>query len=89
MKLNELAERIGERSGVQAKVASRVMRETFALILAEIAEKGESAVPTLGRFVRREAAEGRTRIIFVPRKPATTVAEAEAEAGAGPEAGET
>lgn len=70
MKLVELAATVGEKSGVQAKMAQRVMKSLFAELLSELEAKGEVTVPTFGRFVKRSGAEGRERVIFVPRKPA-------------------
>ncbi|HEU0220848.1 MAG TPA: HU family DNA-binding protein [Paracoccaceae bacterium] len=70
MKLSELAETVGEKAGVQSKMAQRVMRSLFDQVLAELESKGEVVLPSFGRFVKRQPAEGKTRIIFIPRKQA-------------------
>lgn len=74
MKLPELSEAIGEKSGVPAKTAQRVLRSLFAHLLEEIETKDEVVVPTLGRLVKRTTPDGRTRILFMPRKPAAETA---------------
>ncbi|MEM9198081.1 MAG: HU family DNA-binding protein [Pseudomonadota bacterium] len=79
MKLLELSETVGERAGVPAKTTQRVLRGFYEHLLDEINEKGEVQVAGLGRFVRREPAEGKTRILFIPRKrPAATAPDADA-----------
>lgn len=68
MKMLELSETVGEKAGVPAKTSQRVLRGFFEHLLDEIEEKGEVQVAGLGRFVRREAAQGKVRILFVPRR---------------------
>jgi nucleoid DNA-binding protein len=71
MKMPELSEAIGEMSGVPAKTTQRVLRSLFTHLLAEIETKDEVLLPSLGRLVKRQSPDGKSRILFIPRKPAT------------------
>ncbi|GIX12460.1 MAG: hypothetical protein KatS3mg118_0419 [Paracoccaceae bacterium] len=69
MKLPELSAAIGEKSGVPARTAQRVLRQLFDHVLSELEGKDELVLPGLGRMVKRTSPDGRTRILFIPRRP--------------------
>ncbi|MEM9048130.1 MAG: HU family DNA-binding protein [Pseudomonadota bacterium] len=79
MKLVDLSETVGEKAGVPAKTSQRVLRGFFDHLLGELEETGEVQIAGLGRFVRRNPAEGKERILFLPRRRKVREAEPDGE----------